>query len=298
MIMKNLISIGDIAKKDIDNIYILTAELKKNPDQKLLPGKTVAMIFEKPSNRTRVSFEVGVYQLGGHAVSLSAGTVQVGVRESYADVARTLSRYVDGIILRTFEHKNVEELAEFASVPVINALSDYEHPCQALADVFTIREGKGRGEGGRKGEGGRLKVAFIGDGNNVARSLNKLCKKVGMGFVLSCPKGYELEDCEIERDPFKAVKDADVIYTDVWASMGQEKEGKKREKDFKAYQVNKKLLSAAKKGCLVMHCLPAHRGLEITGEVMDGKNSIVFDQAENRLHVQKAVLVKLLGGKR
>lgn len=282
--MKNIISVDDISEKEIDNIYSLSASLKKDPSQKLLPGKTVAMIFEKPSNRTRVSFEVGMYQLGGHAVSLSAGTVQVGVRESYADVARTLSRYVDGIILRTFEHKNVEELAKYASVPVINALSDFEHPCQALADVFTMKE-KGLG----------AKIVFVGDGNNVARSLNKLCKKVGMEFVLSCPKGYELEDCKVERDPFKAVKDADVIYTDVWASMGQEKEGKKREKAFKGYQVNGKLVSSAKKGSLVMHCLPAHRGLEITGEALDGKSSIVFDQAENRLHVQKAVLVKLLG---
>ncbi|MCX5749533.1 MAG: ornithine carbamoyltransferase [Candidatus Saganbacteria bacterium] len=284
---KHLVSINDLSFQDIIDIYKLTGELKEYPNKKLLEERTIAMIFEKPSNRTRVSFEVGMYQLGGHAVSLSAGMVQVGKRESYADVARTLSRYVDLIALRTFEHKNVEELSRYASVPVINALSDAEHPCQALADIFTVMEKKGDVKG--------LKMVFIGDGNNVARSLALLCKKVDMDFILCCPKGYEMQGVDIEKDPVKAVKDADVIYTDVWASMGQEKETTKRTKDFAKYQVNKALLKNAKKDVLVMHCLPAHRGMEITDDVMDGSNSIVFDQAENRLHVQKAVLVKLIG---
>lgn len=283
---KSLVSIDDLSLQDIEEIYRLTARLKQKPHEKLLEGKTIAMIFEKPSNRTRVSFEVGMFQLGGHAVSMVDSTIQLGKRESISDAAKTLSRYVDGIVIRTFEHVNVEEMARHATVPVINALSDYSHPCQALADIYTIIEKKGSAKG--------LKFVFVGDGNNVARSLNKLCKLMGTQFILSSPKGYDLEDCEIIRDPNEAVKDADIIYTDVWTSMGQEKEAKKRLKDFKKYQINRKLLANAKKDVLVMHCLPAHRGEEITDEVIDGKNSIVFDQAENRLHVQKAVLVRLL----
>ncbi len=268
------------------DIYSLSSKLKKKPFQKILNNKSVAMIFEKPSNRTRVSFEVGMYQLGGHAVSLSEGAIGLGIRESVEDVARTLSRYVDGIVIRTFSHDNVVGLSKSATVPVINALSDFSHPCQALADIFTVMEKRKSLKG--------LKFVFVGDGNNVARSLNELCKKLSIEFVLSCPKGYEMDDCKIERDPFRAVKDADIIYTDVWTSMGQEKESKKRNSVFKKYQVNSKLVGIAKKNVLVMHCLPAHRDEEITDEVMESKNSIVFDQAENRLHVQKAVLVKLL----
>ena len=288
----NLLSIQELSSSFMEDVYILAKELKKEPVKDLLRGKTVAMIFEKPSNRTRVSFEVGMFQLGGHAVSLSESMLQIGTRESEADVARTLSRYVDCIIYRTFEHSKVEGMAKYSTVPVINALSDKAHPCQALADIFTIREKFGV----RK-----IKIVFVGDGNNVARSLNELCKKTGIKFLLCCPKGYEMEDCEISYDPQNAVKDADVIYTDVWASMGQEKETKKRKKDFAKFQVNMDLIGAngrlpQRKLPLIMHCLPAHRGDEITNEVIESKNSIVFDQAENRLHVQKAVLIKLLSG--
>ncbi|MFA5097078.1 MAG: ornithine carbamoyltransferase [Candidatus Margulisiibacteriota bacterium] len=297
----NLLSINELSSSFIEEIYNLTAELKKEPLKPLLKGKTAAMIFEKPSNRTRVSFEVGMFQLGGHAVSLSESMLQIGSRESEADVARTLSRYVDCIIYRTFEHSKVEEMAKYATVPVINALSDKAHPCQALADVYTIRERvKGQGARGKEND---LRVVFVGDGNNVARSLNELCKKTGIKFLLCCPKGYEMEGCEISHDPKEAVKDADVIYTDVWASMGQEKETKKRKKDFAKFQVNMDLIRANGRSPqrnlpLVMHCLPAHRGDEITNEVIESPNSIVFDQAENRLHVQKAVLVKLLADRR
>jgi len=283
----DLVSIRDLSSSDIEEIYKLTKDLKANPVQDLLKKKTIAMIFEKPSNRTRVSFEVGMYQLGGHAISLGDATIQLGVRESIADAARTLSRYVDGIVIRTFAHSTVKEMAAHASVPVINALSDRSHPCQALADVYTLMEKKGDIKG--------LKLVFIGDGNNVARSLKVLCEKVGIHFILSAPKGYEMEDCALIRDPKEAVADADVIYTDVWASMGQEDEYKKRKKDFAKYQINEKLLEHARRDVLIMHCLPAHRGEEITDGVMESMNSIVFDQAENRLHVQKAVMVKLIG---
>ncbi|MEK7377163.1 MAG: ornithine carbamoyltransferase [Candidatus Margulisiibacteriota bacterium] len=293
----NLLSIKELSSKFIEDIYILAAELKKEPVKDLLKGKTAAMIFEKPSNRTRVSFEVGMFQLGGHAVSLSESMLQIGTRESEADVARTLSRYVDCIIYRTFEHSKVEEMAKYASVPVINALSDKAHPCQALADIYTIIEKLG-GETPHAASVQGKKIVFVGDGNNVARSLNELCKKMGMKFLLCCPKGYEMEDCEVSYNPQSAVKDADVIYTDVWASMGQEKETIKRKKDFAKFQVNSKLLKAAKKDTLIMHCLPAHRGEEITADAIESKDSIVFDQAENRLHVQKAVLVKLLSGEK
>ncbi len=284
--MQHLLTIKELSELRIDRIFELAAELKKKPSQDLLKGKTLAMIFEKPSNRTRVSFEVGMFQLGGHAVTLGDGTIQLGRRESVADAARTLSRYVDAILIRTFEHAKVEEMAENSKVPVINALSDLSHPCQALADVFTLIEKRKKVEG--------LKMVFVGDGNNVARSLNELCKKTGIHFVLCCPKGYELEGAKVVYDPAKAVENADVIYTDVWTSMGQEAESKKRLKAFAKYQVNYSLVSKAKKDVLVMHCLPAHRGEEITDEVMESKNSIIFDQAENRLHVQKAILVKLL----
>jgi len=294
--MNHLVSIKDLSLDLIDDIYKLTAQLKANPLEKHLPGKTIAMIFEKPSNRTRVSFEVGMFQLGGHAVSLSEDAIQMGKRESIADVARTLSRYVDGIVIRTFAQEKVEQLAQHATVPVINALSDHTHPCQALADVYTIIEKRDNIKG--------LKLVFMGDGNNVARSLNELCKKTGIHFVLCCPKGYEMEDCEISYKPEEAVRGADVIYTDVWTSMGQEKESKKRLKDFAKFQVNEKLVSIARANCnspvpvpLVMHCLPAHRNEEITDGVIESQNSIVFDQAENRLHVQKAVMVKLMGAR-
>ncbi len=284
--VKHLLSINDLSKKEVEEIFSLSTKLKKRPFGRNLANKTIALVFEKPSTRTRVSFETGVYQLGGHIVVLNNESVRIGSRESLSDFSKTLSRYVDCIIVRTFEHQNLIEIKDNSSVPVINALSDYSHPCQALADIFTIKE--------KKKNLKNLKIVFVGDGNNVARSLNELCLILGIEFVLSCPIGYELENSKIVYDPFEAVKDADVIYTDVWTSMGQEKEAKKRKKIFKNYQVNSKLLSFSKKDVLIMHCLPAHRGEEITDDVIDSKNSIVFDQAENRLHVQKALLLKLL----
>ena len=260
------------------------------------------MIFEKPSTRTRVSFEVGIWQLGGYALYLSAGDLQLGRRETIADTAQVLSRYVDGIIARVFAHKTILDLVKYSTVPVINGLSDFTHPCQGLADLFTIYEKKGRFGG--------LKLAYVGDGNNVAHSLLYGCSKVGMNITLACPKGYEPNSkvvleakaegrrsgCRVNvtNDPREAVRGADVIYTDVWASMGKEKEREQRIKIFKPYQINGKLVKGAKKDYLFMHCLPAHRGEEVTDEVADSKNSVIFDQAENRLHTQKAVMALMM----
>ncbi|MCX5750592.1 MAG: ornithine carbamoyltransferase [Candidatus Saganbacteria bacterium] len=291
---RDLASISDLSYAEIKEIYLLAAKLKKElktgkNHKPYLKGKSIALVFEKPSNRTRVSFDVGIYQLGGHPVVLMPDEIQLGLRESVADVARTLSRFVDGIVVRTFAHKSVEELAKHASVPVINGLSDQEHPCQALADFFTILEKKRTFKG--------LKIAYVGDGNNVCYSLMLLAEQIGVKMSVATPKGYEpraLGAIQIVNDPREAVKDADVIYTDVWASMGQEKEAAEKKLKFKDFQVNAKLLSLAKKDALVMHCLPAHRDEEITDDVLEGKQSVVFDQAENRLHVQKAILVKLL----
>lgn len=302
---KDLISIKNLSQAEIEEIFSLTDELKKDKAKfsNVLLGKTLALIFQKPSNRTRVSFEVGMYQLGGNSIYLGPDEINLGVRESIEDVAKTLSRYVDGIVLRTFAHKNVVEMAKHSAVPVINGLSDFSHPCQALADIYTIKE--------------KLKIldevtfAYVGDGNNVCNSLLYACSKMGMNMNVATPKGYE-PDTEVLNeakkialtqnkkinffhDPFKAVREVDVIYTDVWASMGQEKEAEKRKKIFKAFQINHKLVKLAKKDVLIMHCLPAHRGEEITDEVMDSANSVIFDQAENRMHVQKAILIKLLG---
>jgi ornithine carbamoyltransferase len=302
---KDLISVGDLNSKEIEGIFALTDQLKKNKSKfnKDLAGKTLALIFQKPSNRTRVSFEVGMYQLGGYSLYLSPGEISLGVRESIKDVAKTLSRYIDGIVLRTFEHKNVIEMAKYADIPVINGLSDFSHPCQALADVYTIKEKL-------KKLKGKI-LAYVGDGNNVCNSLLYTCAKAGLNMNVATPRGYEpdggvleaarvmAKDAKINlfHDPKPAVKNSDVIYTDVWASMGEEKEAQKRKKLFKDFQLNKKLVNLAKKGVLIMHCLPAHRGEEITDEVIDSKNSVVFDQAENRMHVQKAILIKLLGAK-
>lgn len=304
--MKDLLTINALTTKEIEDILTLSAELKEKQKNRqmdcLLIGRTLGMFFEKPSTRTRVSFEVGIYQLGGQAIVLSVSDLQLGRGETIADTARVLSRYLDAIVIRTFEHKIVEEWAEHASIPVINGLTDLHHPCQALADVFTIKEKKGSLKG--------VKMAYIGDGNNVAHSLIEICVKTGVDISLACPKGYEpdkkivkdaMEDAkktgsriEILSNPQKAAKDADVLYTDVWASMGQEKEHKKRVKAFKGYQINKKLLNVAKPDALIMHCLPAHRGEEIAEDVLEGKNSVIFDQAENRLHTQKAVMVRLM----
>jgi ornithine carbamoyltransferase len=302
---KDLISIHDLSATEIDNIFKLTSELKNKPDPELLKGKSLALIFEKPSTRTRVSFEVGMFQLGGNTVHLSPRAVQLGEREAISDVARTLDRYVDGVMLRTFAHKNLLEFSKFSSVPVINGLTDLLHPCQALTDIFTVLEKKQNLKG--------IKFAYVGDGNNVCHSLMLAAAKVGMNLTIATPAGFEPKaeiiklafadakesgvEITILNDPVIAAKDADVLYTDVWASMGQEKEGAKRKKKFKAFQVNAKMVGLAKKDVIIMHCLPAHRGDEITADVFESANSVVFDQAENRLHVQKAILAYLLGGK-
>ncbi len=294
---KDLISIKDLSKQEIYKIFKLAAKLKKEQKQgkshnHLLAGKTIAMLFEKPSLRTRMTFEVGTYQLGGHAVYERLIGEKIGDRESVQDVAKNLERWVDGIVVRSFSHQNVIDLAKFANIPVINALTDLLHPCQILTDMFTILEKKGRLED--------IKVAYVGDGNNVCNSWIYGAEKTGMILKIACPKGYEpskditTKNLFITSNPEEAIKDADIVYTDAWASMGQESEKEVRNKVFQEFQVNKKLLSNANPDVLIMHCLPAHRGEEITDEVMDGPNAIVFDEAENRLHVQKAVLTLLL----
>jgi len=299
---KDLISIADLNKAEVEELLELAAKLKSGQEKPMLAGKTLALIFEKPSLRTRVTFEAGMTQLGGHAIYLSPNDIQLGARETVADAARNLERWVDAIAARTFKHKTVQELAENAGVPVINALSDEEHPCQALADFLTIKEKKGNLQG--------IKVVYIGDANNVCNSLYLLAGLLGVHFVACCPEGYKVSidilrvgekfsatsgaKLEIIDFPAKAVEGADVIYTDVWVSMGQEEEAKKRLKIFKDYQVNAELVAKAKDDVIVMHCLPAKRGYEITDEVLDGPHSVVFDEAENRLHAQKALLVKLM----
>ena len=302
----DFITIKDLSIKDVENIFSLSKELKENRVKfsDFLKGKSIALIFQKPSNRTRVSFEVGIYQLGGHAIYLKPEDINLGVRESIEYVAKTLSRYLDGIVVRTFSHEIVLELARHADIAVINGLSDLLHPCQVLSDVFTISE--------KFEKLGSVTLAYVGDGNNVCNSLLYMAAKTGMNLKIATPKKYAPDKKIIEEalvlakntssnislsnNPKEAVKNSDVIYTDVWASMGKEKEARKRKMVFGKFQVNKKLLSLANSSALVMHCLPAHRGQEITDEVMDSPNSIVFDQAENRLHVQKAILLKLLGG--
>lgn len=301
---KDLISIKDLTEKEIKEIFVLTGRLKNN--RKLfagaLRGKTLALIFQKPSNRTRVSFEVGMYQLGGHSIYLGPDEINLGIREAIKDVAKTLSRYIDGIVLRTFEHKNVLDLAQYSDKPVINGLSDFSHPCQALADIYTIRE--------KFKDIKDITLAYIGDGNNVCNSLIYACSKIGMNINIASPKEFEpraevLKEARALAQAQKskinlfnlareAIKDVDVVYTDVWTSMGQEKERNLRKKIFKEFQINSGLVKSAGKNVLIMHCLPAHRGEEITDDVIDSPNSIVFDQAENRMHVQKAVLIKLL----
>ncbi len=294
---KDLISINYLSKQEIYEIFELATQLKKEQKQgkshnDLLAGKTIAMLFEKPSLRTRMTFETGMYQLGGHAIYERLIGEKIGDRETVLDVAKNLERWVDGIVVRSFSHQNVINLAKFTNIPVINALTDLLHPCQILTDMFTILEKKGRLEG--------IKLAYIGDGNNVCNSWIYGAEKTGMILKIACPNGYEpsqditANNLFISNDPEEVVKDADIVYTDAWASMGQESEKKIRNKAFQAFQVNKKLLSNASPDVLIMHCLPAHRGEEITDKVMDGPNSIVFDEAENRLHVQKAVLNLLL----
>lgn len=302
---KDLISIKDLSKQELSKIFSLTERLKREPPKfsNALKGKMLALIFQKSSCRTQVSFEVGMYQLGGSSLYLSSDQIKLGLRESVSDIASTLSRYVDGIALRTFAHKNILQMSQQASIPVINALTDLLHPCQALADIYTIKE--------KLVNLNKITLAFIGDGNNVCHSLLYGCSKVGLSLNIATPEKYAPKDSivrealsfakisgakiQLFNEAKQAVKGAGVIYTDVWASMGQEKESGKRYSHFKRFQVNKRLLTQAKKGCLIMHCLPAHRGQEITDDVMDSPNSIVFDQAENRLHVQKAILILLLG---
>jgi ornithine carbamoyltransferase len=303
---KSLDSLFHLTKEEIEQILktseLLKFQLLRGEEHHLLKGKTLAMIFEKPSTRTRVSFEVGMWQLGGYALYLSASDLQLGRGETIADTAQTLSRYVNGIMARVFAHQTILDLVKYSKVPVINGLSDFTHPCQGLADLFTIYEKKGHLTG--------LKLAYIGDGNNVAHSLLYGCSKVGMDITLACPKGYEPDpnvvskakeegkrsggEVKVTKDPKEAVSEADIIYTDVWASMGKEKEHEKRVKIFKPYQVNTKLIKEAKEDYIFMHCLPAHRGEEVTDEVADSNNSVIFDQAENRLHTQKALMALMM----
>ena len=300
--MKHLLKLADLSREEILSILNLADQLKYERKHGIdqtsyLKGKTLVMIFSKSSTRTRVSFDIGITELGGHALFLSNKESQVGRGEPVEDTARVLSRMAHGIMIRTFEQKEVEDLAKYGSIPVINGLTDYAHPCQVLADLMTIREHKDTLKG--------LKMCFIGDGNNMANSLMVGAIKTGMSFSIACPKGYE-PDAELMKwaksegsfsmttDPVEAAKDADVIYTDVWASMGQEEEKVKREKAFKGFQVNDKVMAAAKKDAIVLHCLPAHRGEEITAEVFEAHAEEIFDEAENRLHAQKAVLYKLM----
>ncbi len=289
MKIRHFISINDLTVTEIKKIFALAIKLKKNPRKynKALKDKTLAMIFEKPSLRTRISFEVGMTQLGGHAIYLGPSDIQMGVRETPGDIARNLERMVEIIMARVFEHQKLIDLSKGTKVPVINGLSDLEHPCQAMADIMTVLEKKKKLKG--------LKLTFIGDGdNNVTRSLFLLCGKLGIDFICASPKGYGLKMGKETRDPKEAVKDADVVVTDTWVSMGDEKEKKTRLKVFPRYQVNKKLMELAKKNVIFMHCLPAYRGYEVTNEIIDGPQSVVFDEAENRLHVQKAIILFLL----
>jgi ornithine carbamoyltransferase len=301
---RNFLSISDIAGEDITSFIAGAVKLKTQGLPALLEGKTLAILFEKPSLRTRVSFEVAMRQLGGDAIYISPAEVGLGERESVPDVARVLGRYVDAIAARTYSHATVEVLADYAGVPVINALSDREHPCQALADFLTIYEKKSKLSG--------LTLVFIGDGNNIAYSLLLAAALVGMNFYIASPVGYSLTDemlriargyadrsgagILLTEEPEKAVSEADIVYTDVWASMGQEAEFEVRRQAFAGFQVDSKLLSLAKPDAIFMHDLPAHRGEEVTDDVIDGPQSVVFDQAENRMHAQKALLAKLLGG--
>ena len=302
--MKDLLSVADLSRDRLLSLFTLAADLKHGwkTGRRLAPlaGRSLALIFEKPSLRTRVTFEVGIVQLGGRAVYLSGGEIGLGTRETVPDVARNLSRWVDGIAARVFSHATVQGLARHATIPVVNGLSDFEHPCQALADYFTLWE--------RGVDLGSMRLAWIGDGNNVCHSVLLAGALVGASMVVACPPGYEPDAgvqatvrklggrLEITTDARAAATGADVLYTDVWISMGQEAEREQRREAFSRYQVSETLLGFAKPSALVMHCLPAHRGEEITDAVLDGPRSIVLEQSENRLHAQKAVIFELLGG--
>ena len=304
--MRHFIALTDYSSAELDEILMLAQQLKKERNEggnkPLFAGKVLAMVFQKPSLRTRVSFDMAMRHLGGDALYLSPAEIGLGKRESIADVSRVLSGYVDAVMARVFEHEHILELVKYSSIPVINGLSDFNHPCQAMADMLTILESFDKLKD--------LRMTFIGDGNNVAVSLVFACAKLGMHFTIASPEGYDLPQAVIKEaedlatatgsniqqthDPIAAIQGADVIYTDTWTSMGQEDEAQKRREFFAPYQVNEKLVSLAKKDVIVMHCLPAHRGEEITDEVADGSHSVLFQQAENRLHAQKAILVKLM----
>ncbi|MBR6243671.1 MAG: ornithine carbamoyltransferase [Ruminococcus sp.] len=299
--MKHLLKMLDLSTEEIIDILNLADQLKYELKHGIphphLKGKTLGMIFQKASTRTRVSFETGMYQLGGYPLFLSSNDLQIGRGEPVQDTARVLSRYLNGIMIRTFEQKEVEDLAEYGSIPIINGLTDFCHPCQVLADLMTIREFKGSFQG--------LKMCFIGDGNNMANSLIVGCLKVGMAVSIACPNDYQPPkeildfaagyDCfEMTDSPMQAAKDADVLITDVWASMGQEGEAEKRKKAFAGYQINDELMAQAKPDAMVLHCLPAHREEEITEKVFEAHANAIFEEAENRLHAQKAVMVKLM----
>lgn len=299
--MKHLLKLQDLTTEEITDILNLADQLKYEQKHGIphnhLKGKTLGMIFEKASTRTRVSFETGMYQLGGYALFLSSSELQIGRGEPVQDTARVLSRYLDGIMIRTFAQEEVENLAEYGSIPIINGLTDYCHPCQVLADLMTVREYKNKLDG--------LKMCYIGDGNNMANSLIVGCLKVGMDVSVACPEGYYPDSTVLDfakaypcfklvNDPKTAAEGADVLFTDVWASMGQESEAEKRKIAFKGYQINDEVMSAANHDAMVMHCLPAHREEEITAKVFEAHANEIFDEAENRLHAQKAVMVKLM----
>ncbi len=310
MNQKHLLTLHDWSAGDIletlDLAVKLKKELKAGVKHPILAGKTLAMIFTKSSTRTRVSFETGIYQLGGQGIFLSSADIQLGRGETIYDTANVLGRYVDGIMIRTFKQSDVEDLAKYSGVPVINGLTDLVHPCQVLADLQTVAEKKGRLEG--------LKLAYVGDGNNMAHSYLYGCVKVGMDVAVATPKGYECDaevvenakndakasgvNLTVTHDPVEAVTNADVVCTDTWCSMGQEAEKAQRVKDFKGYQVDGNLFAKAKSDAIFLHCLPAYRGFEVTEEVIDGPRSVIFDEAENRLHAQKAVMVQLMRDKK
>ncbi|MCK8817392.1 ornithine carbamoyltransferase [Natroniella sulfidigena] len=304
--MEHLLTIKDLKKEEINELFSLTKKLKEENKEgiahNLLTGKSLGMIFAKSSTRTRVSFEVGIYQLGGQGVFLSSNDIQLGRGESISDTAKVLSRYLDGIMIRTFAHSDVEKLAEHGSIPIINGLTDSYHPCQGLTDLFTVYE--------HKGQLSNLKLTYIGDGNNVAHSLLLATTKMGMDISIATPSDYRPDaevlqvakewaaesgsQVEVVTDPLQAAQEADVLYTDVWASMGDEAEKEERKEAFKDYQVNTEVMNVAQDDAIFLHCLPAHRGEEVTADVIDGEQSVVFDQAENRMHVQKAIMVKLM----
>ncbi len=303
---RDFLSIVDWTPAELKKLLNLSADMKAHPKKyrESIKGKSVALIFEKQSLRTHVTFDVGIYQLGGHSVYLTQTDINLGKRESIHDVSKNLERWMDAVVVRTYAHQSCVDMGRFMKIPVVNALTDYEHPCQAIGDFLTATEHLGKLK--------KKKFVFIGDGNNVCNSLMLMSAKVGMNFAVATPEGYEppkeIVDLskkegkksgaaiEVLHDPTEAARNADVIYTDVWVSMGQEDEKEKRMKDFEGYQVNKELMKLAKKSAIFMHCLPAHRGIEVTDDVMDSKQSVVWDEAENRLHSQKAIIYTLIKG--